>query len=636
MSRLVKPDEWAPTNEINLEKTAREVVMSGANIGVIAGPGSGKTELLAQRALYLLQTGLCPAPQRILAISFKRDAAKNIRNRVEERCPRDMARRFDSFTFDGFSKSLVDRFLSLAPAWAQPPRGYGIYFPGRYDWQNFVDGLTPPEALGGMYAAQALGLNRVEQIPLPDSPDGPTDMATWLAIRWWKYRLTSGQPKLTFPMISTLAYSILLKNPQLVTALRLTYSHVFLDEFQDTTQQQYRQIKLIFQESDAVLTAVGDTKQRIMTWAGADPTIFASFREDFGAKVLQLQMNHRSNARVVQIINDLVHAIEPEAVDTISARPDDVVPDNAAAFMVFSNNKREQEWIADFVARALKMDAAEGRKPEDFAILVRTRANQIEERLVPEFEARGLRLRNEARLVGALSIQDVMTDDLCVLVEGLMRLTFSVRTHEIYPTVQELIGATMATDYTNPGDVRRLDDRIRELIELVVQETGLPPSEANIHSLVERVVNTIGKRAIQNTFRQYEDGSFFEGVVKSLIELIEENARVSANWPEVIDGFEGLGQVRLMTIHKSKGLEYHTVIFLGLHQNEFFGYRKDPQGETNTFFVALSRAKERIYFTRSEESGNVGEIQALVDLLDRANVPTVFVEAPDELPPLEF
>ena len=92
---FVNPDDWEPTDGINLEDAAERVVKSQTNKSVIAGPGAGKTELLAQRAVFLLQTGLCRPPQRILAISFKKDAAKTLKDRVASRCPAEQASRFD-------------------------------------------------------------------------------------------------------------------------------------------------------------------------------------------------------------------------------------------------------------------------------------------------------------------------------------------------------------------------------------------------------------------------------------------------------------------------------------------------------------------------------------------------------------
>ena len=118
----VKPDEWTPVDVDSLEPAANIVVRSRTNSIVVAGPGAGKTELLAQRACFLLQTGTCPPPSRILAISFKRDAAKNLEERVRRRCG-DGARRFDSFTLDAFAKSLVDRFRAALPAQWRPRAG---------------------------------------------------------------------------------------------------------------------------------------------------------------------------------------------------------------------------------------------------------------------------------------------------------------------------------------------------------------------------------------------------------------------------------------------------------------------------------------------------------------------------------
>ena len=95
MRRHVRPDEWQPSGGASLEPNALAVVRSTNNRSVIAGPGSGKTELLAQRASYLLQCGICRMPQRILAISYKRDAAYNLAQRVSARCHAEQAHRFE-------------------------------------------------------------------------------------------------------------------------------------------------------------------------------------------------------------------------------------------------------------------------------------------------------------------------------------------------------------------------------------------------------------------------------------------------------------------------------------------------------------------------------------------------------------
>ena len=69
--------------------------------------------MLAQRADFLLRTGACRYPKRILAISFKVDASKNLKERVQRRCGSDLASRFDSYTFHAFAKRIIDRFRTL-------------------------------------------------------------------------------------------------------------------------------------------------------------------------------------------------------------------------------------------------------------------------------------------------------------------------------------------------------------------------------------------------------------------------------------------------------------------------------------------------------------------------------------------
>ncbi|GGO99666.1 hypothetical protein GCM10011329_33700 [Stakelama pacifica] len=367
------------------------------------------------------------------------------------------------------------------------------------------------------------------------------------------------------------------------------------------------------------MTAVGDTKQRIMTWAGAESEIFDWFDEHFEAEREMLQMNHRSNARIVQIINDLVTEIEPDAVETICARADDDVPEDASEFWIFATDDEESEKIADFI----EDEIAGGRSPDDFALLVRVRANEAEDRLQPFFADRDIRLRNEARSIAGTAIQELLADEVVNLILGFIRLALGVRGQEVYRPVQEIIGAILGTDFESPRDVKRLDERSRQIVGFLKQETAAPPADTNMEALVNGVIEAIEERPLRRIFRQYEDDRYFRQILSSLSEFMTESAAEVDDWRTLIDAVEGKGQVRLMTVHKSKGLEYHTVIFVGLHQNAFWAYQRNQDEETNAFFVALSRARERVYFTQSRESGGTARIRGLVELLEAADVPAV-------------
>lgn len=126
--KRIAPELWLPADGMQLEPNALDIAKGSENNLVVAGPGAGKTELLAQKACYLLQTNTCPYPYKILAISFKRDAAFNLKQRVRQRCGEELSRRFDSWTFDSFAKQIVDRFKQALPHAYKFSHDYRIIF----------------------------------------------------------------------------------------------------------------------------------------------------------------------------------------------------------------------------------------------------------------------------------------------------------------------------------------------------------------------------------------------------------------------------------------------------------------------------------------------------------------------------
>ena len=212
-----------------------------------------------------------------------------------------------------------------------------------------------------------------------------------------------------------------------------------------------------------------------------------------------------------------------------------------------------------------------------------------------------------------------------LLLLGLMRLALGIRGNHVYRPVQETLGGLMGVNYENQADVKRLETTLRGIIYMIKDLTASPPIDTDTDKLVGTIVQQIGEAPLRRVFRQYNSNVYFRDIQAALAALMAEHAPATGDWKQLVDGVEGMGQIRLMTIHKSKGLEYHTVIFVGLHQNAFFGYRNNKAEETNAFFVALSRARERVFFTRSKESGEVTQITSLVELLDKADVPFVEV-----------
>lgn len=184
---MIDADRWQPSAGLKLEPSAIKAVReTERSLALTAGPGAGKTEMLAQRADFLLRTGACRYPQRILAISFKIDASRNLIERVRRRCDWELASRFDSHTFHAFAKRLIDRFRPV---------------------------LIGDDALDIDYT---IGKPRVHR------------------------------RQIGFEDLVPLAVDILRASAVARHAVVQTYSHVFLDEFQDCTSEQYELIKTAF------------------------------------------------------------------------------------------------------------------------------------------------------------------------------------------------------------------------------------------------------------------------------------------------------------------------------------------------------------------------------------------------------
>ncbi len=225
---MAKPEViWAPIGVDALEEDADVTVRAEESRLVIAGPGAGKTELLAQRAAYLLQTRRCSDPQRILALSFKRDAARNLTDRVRKRIGPKLASRLDSFTFDAFAKGLVDRFRQALPKGWRPTADYGINFKLASNTRDAVLAIpnallnldrrareTLPHAKGAFFRRYVVGAP-LPLVPAADDTDGHV-----AARALWAHLLHASPSQLAFPMLTRLAQLILRENPTLLTSLR--------------------------------------------------------------------------------------------------------------------------------------------------------------------------------------------------------------------------------------------------------------------------------------------------------------------------------------------------------------------------------------------------------------------------------
>lgn len=521
---MIPPEAWIPADGITLEPNALIAAREQErDIVVSAGPGAGKTELLAQRADFLLTTGGCPYPRRILAISFKVDAARNIRERVRRRCGYELASRFDSYTFHAFAKRIVDNYRVL---------------------------LTGKDALH------------------PDYTLHPTE------------RIRHRQ--ITFDDLVTLAVELLRSSPHARNAIRQTYTHVFLDEFQDATKTQYSLLNEAFLGSDALLTAVGDPKQRIMKFAGALDGIMLSYATDFGATSLTLYQNFRSAPVLRRMQNRMVHVMDSAA----AAPEEDLVGDDGAVDVIqFDTAQNEAVIVADRIQAWL--DA--GTDPHEIAVLVRQQPHLVCHDLITELHARGVPSRNEQVR------QDLTAEPAAAMILALIGVLADNRRSSAYEHLMRVATASSPTEEISLRNARAASSFLM-LRRRDVRVGNAARSEiAKWTTLVSDFIELVTMSALTALSPEYQRGPRLDQVIIQTIDAFGEELAKDGDPIAALKRLSEEDAVRILTIHKCKGLEFEKVVVLGVEHELFWSDEEDDNRAE--FFVAISRARDELVLT---------------------------------------
>lgn len=616
MRQYIKPDEWLPADGFELEKNALTTVKSDKNYIVIAGPGAGKTELLAQRACYLLQTNLCRNPKKILAISFKRDAAYNLAARVEKRVGKELSRRFTSLTFDAFSKGLVDRFRNGIPKAYRPNSAYKIETaPYPVAILSLFEELHPDVNVQLQKAPVKVKAPYIRSLYNQPYPIHSSEQGTIAVLDAMFKR--DGQEIATFPILSRLAQYLLDKNPKIVAFLRQTYSHVFLDEFQDTTNLQFELLRTAFWNSECVLTAVGDTKQRIMLWAGAMDGIFDEFQNDFNATPLNLLMNFRSAPRLVKLQNHLTATLMGSDIECIP-RPDRDENEGIAEFWLFDDFEQESEVLAEDIRNKLENEKIDPREicllfkqlPDHYAKSIQEALNKVNVKS---------RVENE--------LQDLLVEPIIQFCINFIITSYLPQSENERNSLLEEYGKFHKI-YDDNGYLT-LERKIIKKLKAFKKASQMATNWPEIQKLIQAEIDEVSFPIFSSYYPQYNEETFFNECLSNFYKLTETEYAASKDLLEAILKFSGKDCVPIMTVHKSKGLEFSIVYFIGFEDQNFWNFKNQPEEDTCSFFVALSRAKDAVYFTFSSKRINnfgnlqnrsVGNIDPLFQALFNSNI----------------
>ena len=600
---MVKSDDWLPKGDIILENAALEAVKNVNNCLVIAGPGAGKTELLAQKLDYLFSTNECISPKKILALSFKTDAAANMKNRVKKRYGDEYASRFTSLTYSAFEKMILDQYINALPEEIRPDRDYLVD-----DW-DVIKATLIKNGINVNGRRMSDIRKSVEKTVLNDEANLKFKKDLLKGTR-------NNKAVLLYKQITKLATYIIYTNKYIRKALQMTYEFVFLDEFQDTTYDQYNLLKTCFLGSTCKLTAVGDNKQAIMRWAGANPDIFQDYKLDFKANEYQLLMNHRSVPKLIEFQKE-VHQILNSNHSSIQSNYYPEFQEGEITLFEFENESLESKLIANDIESKIQG----GIRPSEICILAKQKVDDYSSKLIITLSSKGIKARIENEY------QELLKDPTCNLLLDLISCSQGKRDPLIWENISNFYGNINGIDELTDELIlaksyKEIDNIVSDITYLI---SNVNPNEESMLKLIDCIIEKIDEKRIISNFSTYNRKSDLDIIVKNFSKLLyKEYSQTQGEWLDTVSSFKGENSIPIMTIHKSKGLEYEVVYFLGLEDSAFWSFNDQPEEDKSAFFVALSRAKSHLIFTycklRNNSPQNNRNINEIYSLLTQSNL----------------
>jgi len=331
-------------------------------------------------------------------------------------------------------------------------------------------------------------------------------------------------------------------------------------------------------------------------------------------------MNYRSAPELVRIQAHLIAALDPAAPPP-QPHDDGTTGAGECKIYTFQTEEREALFIAELIAERL----AAGLKPRDICVLVKQRPGLYTTSLINALrDQHGIQGRDEGKY------QDLLTEPVTQALLVFLKIATSKKAGDAWRTSVEIVCAAHNIDIDRDElRVRTLEKLIKahsEVIRAMLDDTVT--SEADLLKVMQQIMSLVGEQAFKAEHPQYRQGDFYDTVMAECTKLLFESFERLKTWPSAILDLEGADSLPIMTVHKSKGLEYDTVVFVGLEDSAFFSFRTQTDADRRAFFVAFSRAKKRVYFTfsrvrelnRGRERQSRQAIGELYELLRQAGV----------------
>ncbi len=597
----VNLDELNPSQRQAVEQTEGPVL-------VIAGAGSGKTRTLVYRVAYLLEQGV--RPEKILLLTFTRKASQEMLWRAGQ-LANESCRRVIGGTFHGIANMLLRRYGHHL--------GFGSSFTiiDRGDAEGIVNLLKGSLGLTGrdkQFPTKRVVINMLsgsvnKSIDLEDliyesyaHLTEHVDDIKRLEKHYKEFKFNNGLMDYDDLLVNW--KRLLAEVPEARTEIAARYSHIMVDEYQDTNLIQADIVRLLAHGHKNVMV-VGDDSQSIYSFRGADFYNIMRFPKVFSdTQIIKLEENYRSSQPILSLTNDIIRNAEEKYTKTLFSKIEgDVKPR-----LFVARDEREE---ADFIAQKIADLQKNGTDLKNIAVLFRSGFHSYKLELELNASAVDFEKRGGLKLTETAHMKDVI---------AFLRL--QVNPYDSLSWNRILLHL----DKVGPKTARKIVDTITAADDPILALPGYPcgkPWKAGMEKLVQ---------LLQDMRRETKPGTLYEQVLLYYQPLFEQIYR--DDYPKrqkdldqlksIITDYvdlqsfvddttldppenstnphaEDQNKMILSTIHSSKGLEWDAVFILGLADGRFphskaqFGEQWEE--ERRLLYVAATRAKKYLYLT---------------------------------------
>lgn len=595
-----------------LNETQLAAVKDESNvIVIIAGAGSGKTTVLTKRIEYLYKKKQVH-PQAVLAITFTNKAAQEMKERLLQ-LTGPAAEMSWILTFHAFSVRIIRENIEYLKDFKS-----NFLIIDEDDKKKIIKKLIQDNDLNDQFTVKEVLYEISNAKTFAKSLAEVEYKVNYLYLQIFKMYRSYLIENNAFDFDDLLLYAHhLLRNKEVNSKYKKRFSHILVDEFQDTSTIQSDMLKLI--KDDNCLFVVGDVDQSIYTWRGAVIENMLNLSKDYkDCSIIKLEQNYRSTKKILACANKLIeHNVTrfEKELWTENASGEDVI------YKPMSNDGQESYQVCLEIQR--KID--HGSELSEIAVLYRSnyQSRKIEENLIqrniPYVIYGGIRFYERMEIKDILAYLRLIIDNTDLI--SLSRVINVPKRKAGEKTIRKLenfaaennLTVFQAIDEIGTQSLIKFADIIKKysnnfidnfednfdqlLIDIGYEEYLLTQDD---HTVVEERMQNIEelKNAITN---ELKNG-------KILNEYLSELALFTQTEEDTDD------KVILSTIHGVKGLEFDSVYMIGMNEEKFpsarsIGSEEDLEEERRLAYVAVTRAKKSLYMTSSSFSFR-GELMA--------------------------